>query len=73
MQITFNIEYHTRWGQQLCISGGVEALGSHCEEKARPMHYADDGWWTLTIDVDTNSAFTYRYMVREDGDVSRKE
>ena len=37
------------------------------------MHYADDGWWTLTIDVDTNSAFTYRYMVREDGDVSRKE
>lgn len=45
MRVTFFIEYHTRWGQQLFLSGGIEALGSGNEERALPMQYVDDGWW----------------------------
>lgn len=51
MRVTFFIEYHTRWGQQLFLSGGIEALGSGNEERALPMQYVDDGWWTATIDA----------------------
>ena len=59
MRVTFFIEYHTRWGQQLFLSGGIEALGSGNEERALPMQYVDDGWWTATIDADEGCTFTY--------------
>lgn len=73
MRITFFIEYHTRWGQQLLLSGDAESLGSNREEHALPMQYVDDGWWTATVDIDPNRTFTYRYLLREDGVISRKE
>lgn len=73
MRITFFIEYHTRWGQQLLLSGDIETLGSNSEEHALPMQYVDDGWWTATIDIDPNQTFAYRYLLREDGVISRKE
>ena len=72
MRVTFFIEYHTRWGQQLFLSGGIEALGSGNEERALPMQYVDDGWWTATIDADEGCTFTYGYLLRENG-VCRKE
>ena len=67
MRVTFFIEYHTRWGQQLFLSGGIEALGSGNEERALPMQYVDDGWWTATIDADEGCTFTYGYLLRENG------
>ena len=67
MRVTFFIEYHTRWGQQLFLSGGIEALGSGSEERALPMQYVDDGWWTATIDADEGCIFTYGYLLRENG------
>ena len=73
MRITFFIEYHTRWGQQLLLSGDIESLGSNSEEHALPMQYVDDGWWTATVDIDPNQTFAYRYLLREDGVISRKK
>ena len=73
MRITFFIEYHTRWGQQLLLCGDAESLGSNREEHALPMQYVDDGWWIATVDIDPNRTFTYRYLLREDGVISRKE
>ena len=37
------------------------------------MQYVDYGWWTATVDIDPNRTFTYRYLLREDGVISRKE
>ncbi|MCD8287837.1 MAG: 4-alpha-glucanotransferase, partial [Porphyromonadaceae bacterium] len=67
MRIIFSIEYHTRWGQQLFLSGEIGPLGEGRRESALPMRYVDDGQWMVTIDVDDGVTFSYGYLVRENG------
>lgn len=66
MKIQFNLEYHTHWGQSVWITGSVAELGNNNPMHAVPMNYADNGCWQAEI-VTTNTEFTYRYIVRENG------
>jgi 4-alpha-glucanotransferase len=65
MKITFNINFHTVWGQKLCVVGSIPELGSWEPALAKEMNYAGDGNWQLDIEITTPvSQIEYRYFLR---------
>lgn len=65
MKVTFNINFHTIWGQKLCIVGSIPELGLWNPSFAREMQYVGDGNWLLQIEVPSDiKAFEYRYFIR---------
>lgn len=74
MKIIFKIEYHTRWGQELYMTGGNSLLGNFNEKKAVPMRYEGNGIWSLILDSqDIFPQFEYHYIVKEYGREYDKE
>ena len=73
MRVQLNIEYHTHWGQTLCVSGSLPELGASDAAKAVAMTYAGGDTWSLTLDLPAGAAFSYRYLVREAGQSDRIE
>lgn len=64
MKVTFNINFHTVWGQKLCVVGSVPELGSWEPALAKDMDYKGDGNWQLELDVDTPvKDIEYRYFL----------
>ena len=39
MKVTFNINFHTVWGQKLCVVGSIPELGSWEPALAKEMNY----------------------------------
>ena len=68
MQVQFQIEYRTYFGQQLMISGSHKALGEGNRDSAAKMLMTDPdaGIWIFTMDVEPGEIFSYRYFIRED-------
>lgn len=67
MKVTFNINFHTIWGQRLCVVGSVPELGAWNSALAREMIYLEDGNWQLTIDIAVPvQKIEYRYFLRID-------
>lgn len=65
MKVTFNINFHTVWGQKLCVVGSIPGLGSWNPSFAKEMHYTGEGNWQLQLEVPSNiKAFEYRYFIR---------
>ncbi len=63
MKVTFEIEYRTRWGETLCLCS---------EGMTRTMRCAGDRW-TLLVDLPAGAALEYRYAVRNEQGVCRRE
>ncbi len=68
MNITFNIQYQTTFGQQLLICGNHPSLGDHDPDKAAFMNYADDGNWQFQLDLDLEDPLSleYYYLFRSE-------
>jgi 4-alpha-glucanotransferase len=69
MKIHFRIEYHTHWGQKLCISGSVDALGGWDVAKCIEMTHNSTGVWTAEIEVsatEMEKGFEYKYCIRDE-------
>ncbi|MDE7452105.1 MAG: hypothetical protein K2M52_02085, partial [Paramuribaculum sp.] len=49
MIIGFHIEYHTSWGERLCVAGSSPALGNSDEGAAVEMHTSDGRFWYLDV------------------------
>ena len=49
MKITFEIYYHTRWGESLFLSGDIDEIGANEENRAVMMDYQGDGLWKYTM------------------------
>lgn len=65
MKATFQIEYHTRWGESLALV---------IADKKYPMSWTDGGVWTVTLDKASASALKdYGYVLVKDGLVDRIE
>ena len=68
MNIVFNIEYFTRWGENLVLRKGAQAF---------PMKYIYDGHWSVEIDKDAffgdADKVEYYYEVVTDGLSTRHE
>ena len=69
MKVRFNIEYHTQWGQELCIR--VLSSLSHNDvddipfNKTFPLEYVDNGKWHKEIDLPENKHFQYYYLLQD--------
>ncbi|MDR1369910.1 MAG: 4-alpha-glucanotransferase [Dysgonamonadaceae bacterium] len=64
MKISFNINFHTVWGQVLHVIGSIPELGSWNVSVAQPMQYAGEGNWNLEIELpDEEISFEYRYFM----------
>ncbi len=72
MKLSFNIDYHTNWGESVYIVGNIKELGNDNENAAIKMNY-NDGCWSLSIDVTGISDFHYRYFVKNESGYIRRE
>jgi 4-alpha-glucanotransferase len=64
VRLTFNIHYHTQWGQSMIIVGDHELLGKGNPAGGLPLHYQHDGLWSAIIDLpETTKTIHYRYLL----------
>jgi len=73
MTIRFTIHYHTYPGQELLFCGSQETTAWLRDEQAKPMTYRSGGYWSLDLPVRQKGVFVYRYLVRENGRITRRE
>lgn len=73
MKITFNIDYHTNWGESLYITGDVPELGSGDKSKAiRLTPYGNTHRTTIDI-AQAKAAIHYRYFLKREDGTERNE
>ena len=66
MKLTFNIHFHTTWGQKLYVVGSVPELGNWEPALAQEMICQGDGSWKLDLEIQTRTGqIKYRYFLRE--------
>ena len=59
MKVTFNINFHTVWGQKLCVVGSIPELGSWEPALAKEMNYSG-----MELETGTGSSTRYkRYRI----------
>lgn len=64
MKVTFNINFHTVWGQKLCVVGSIPELGAWEPALAKEMSYKGDGNWQLELEVTSPVRdIEYRYFL----------
>ncbi|MDR0428350.1 MAG: 4-alpha-glucanotransferase [Dysgonamonadaceae bacterium] len=74
MKISFNINFHTIWGQAIYITGSIPELGNWDIERAKEMHYRDDGHWYVELELpDEPLSVEYRYVMKSDNRVIFEE
>lgn len=67
MKISFNISYHTRWGESLSVYGDHPLLGDSDPAKAPEMNMTAPGKWSLSVDLpDSVKHLRYRFVVKAD-------
>ena len=65
MKITFNINYHTNWGESLYICGGIPELGGGDPHKAVEMNLLSPDQWQLALELDKEpDDFEYSFIVK---------
>ncbi|MEZ4952462.1 MAG: 4-alpha-glucanotransferase [Saprospiraceae bacterium] len=67
MTITFRINYHTVWGQQIAVMGSIPELGGWEITKAVRLQHLGDGEWELPFTLQKNPVqFSYKYVLVND-------
>lgn len=65
---TFQLRFHTEYGQDLFIIGNHPLLGSNQLENAVPLQYFNDEYWSVTIPFEqedcSGGSITYHYILR---------
>jgi 4-alpha-glucanotransferase len=74
MRLTFQIRFHTQYGQSLWLTGNHALFGQGELERAIPLQYHDDSSWQLTLVLPSaarpDADITYNYILRNaDGSV----
>jgi len=65
MKITFKVNYHTNWGQNVYVSGSSEELGKNNTTEAYPLQYTTDGNWEVELEVSNKtSRIDYKYLIK---------
>lgn len=63
------IDVETEWGEEVYLSGSLEALGGWRAEDAVPMDATDYPTWTAEIDVPEGTYFEFEWLKKRDGEV----
>ncbi len=68
MRISFNINYHTQWGESLFICGSTPLLGDSDPRNAIEMSLGGPDLWTFELDTDDAiDNFEYWFIVKAPG------
>lgn len=70
--LTFQLDYHTAWGQQVCLCGSIPQLGNMNESEAMVLRNDGNTWYT-EIAVNHSSDIDYYYFIRERNTTVRRE
>ncbi|MBL0883412.1 MAG: 4-alpha-glucanotransferase, partial [Chitinophagaceae bacterium] len=74
-KITFQLKFHTLFGQDLFITGNHPLLGDNDPSKALPLRYFNEEYWSITVDfkdgIVNDGVIVYQYILRNtDGTLS---
>ncbi len=68
MRITFQLRFHTEYGQNLLLSGSHAILGQNSVEQAIPLQYLNERLWHVTLELPPGSVpdeeIRYHYILR---------
>ena len=67
--INFKINYHTIWGQVLCVCGSIPELGNWDLDRALKMTWQDGGDWIAQIRIKDipKEPIKYKYFLKDQG------
>ena len=67
MKITFNINYHTNWGESVYLCGDIAALGSGDAREGVEMNLISPDTWQFTLETEEAVGdFNYYFVVKAD-------
>ena len=67
MKIQFNIHFDTMPGQNICVCGSSEFLGTWDANHAIYMNYGINGNWSVMVEVPPGiDHFKYKYILKDD-------
>ncbi|MBK5194774.1 MAG: 4-alpha-glucanotransferase [Proteiniphilum sp.] len=70
--LTFQLNYHTTWGQQVCLCGSSPELGQF--DEARAVLLAGDGDnWFAEVNLPGTTDIHYYYFIRQGNSTIRRE
>ncbi|KAH9936549.1 glucoamylase [Fomitopsis serialis] len=68
--VTFTVDYDTEYGENLYITGSVDALENWSTRDALIMSAADYPTWSITVNLPANTTIQYKYIAIFNGDVT---
>lgn len=74
MNLSFNIDYRTNWGEAVYLTGNIPELGNGDLDKAMKLNLNGDQSWTVDVEIaDGTPDFEYSYIVRHDNGYTKRE
>lgn len=74
MKISFNINYHTNWGESVYLCGSIPELGSGDAREAAEMNLVSPDMWQFTLETEKCPGdFEYFFIVKAEGRAWRFE
>lgn len=70
--LIFTINYHTAWGEQVCLCGTIPELGNSNEAHAISLN-GDGNNWSVEVDIENSTDIAYYYFIRRGGHTVRSE
>ncbi|KAF8061094.1 Mettl6 [Scenedesmus sp. PABB004] len=71
-KVTFQLPKHVEWGEDVCLVGEADALGSWNVDACVPMAWNEGDVWTAEAELPAGARFEYKYIVRA-GEAEVKE
>lgn len=70
MKVTFKVNYYTRWGEVVYVTGNVPELGNDDIDKAVPLCFAYGEEWSVDLEISKASVgkLRYNYLVKNEND-----
>ena len=63
MKLTFIINYHTNWGENIRVYGNIPQLGENNPDAGLELNFTGDQTWTGSIEIPDGCSFEYGYAV----------
>jgi len=70
--LRFQLNYHTTWGQLVCLCGSVPELGLLDESNALALSNEGDDWF-MEVNVSATADIHYYYFIRQGMNTVRRE
>lgn len=73
IQLRFQINYHTTWGEQVYLCGSIPELGNFDESKALKLSVSQNNQWETFFSTKNTASIAYYYLIKEGETTVRKE